>query len=63
MGLLDLLKKLRKAEKEAKIIVLGLDNAGKTTILKFLSDEKITTQIAPTQGFNVKSLVRKDLIM
>eukprot|EP01044_Picomonas_judraskeda_P008242 COSAG03_NODE_930_length_5274_cov_21.824348_2_plen_55_part_00 len=35
--------------------MLGLDNAGKTTILKKLSDEEIT-HIMPTQGFNIKSL-------
>lgn len=33
---------------QARILVLGLDNAGKTTILKSLSDEDITT-ITPTQ--------------
>jgi ADP-ribosylation factor-like protein 3 len=37
--------------------VLGLDNSGKTTILKKLSDEDIT-HIMPTQGFNIKSLMR-----
>lgn len=37
-------------------MVLGLDNSGKTTILKKLSDEDIT-QIMPTQGFNIKSLM------
>ncbi|WIA34751.1 hypothetical protein OEZ86_013058 [Tetradesmus obliquus] len=56
MGLLALLRKLRKSEGEARILVLGLDNAGKTTILKKLSDEDITT-IMPTQGFNIKSLM------
>lgn len=33
---------------QARLLVLGLDNAGKTTILKSLSDEDITT-ITPTQ--------------
>ncbi len=42
MGLLSLLRKLRKSEREARILVLGLDNAGKTTILKKLSEEDIT---------------------
>jgi ADP-ribosylation factor-like protein 3 len=32
---------------------LGLDNAGKTSILKSLAKENIKT-IAPTKGFNVK---------
>jgi len=56
MGLLDLLKKLRKNDKEAKLLVLGLDNAGKTTLLKQLSKED-PEGTEPTQGFNVKTLL------
>ena len=55
MGLLTLLRKLKKDDSEARILVLGLDNGGKTTILKKLSEEDIS-HIMPTQGFNVKSL-------
>jgi len=51
-----LLRRLNKTEKEAGVVVLGLDNSGKTTILKKLSDEDIT-QTMPTQGFNIKSLL------
>lgn len=54
-GLLGLLKKIRKTDKEARILVLGLDNSGKTTILKVLSDEDIS-KIEPTKGFNTKSI-------
>eukprot|EP00605_Chrysophyceae_sp_TOSAG23-4_P001298 GSChrysophyteH1.ASY1.ANO1.1412.1 assembled CDS len=57
MGLLTLLRKLKKSDQEARLLVLGLDNSGKTTILKKLSDEDIT-HIMPTQGFNIKSLMR-----
>ena len=60
MGLLNLLRSLKRDDKEARILVLGLDNAGKTTILKSLSDEDIST-IMPTQGFNIKSIVRNKL--
>ena len=56
MGLLNIMRNLKRDDKEAKLLVLGLDNAGKTTILKALSDEDVTTT-QPTQGFNVKSLV------
>ncbi|KAH8293875.1 hypothetical protein KR054_005930, partial [Drosophila jambulina] len=43
-GLLSLLRKLRpNPDKEARILLLGLDNAGKTTILKQLASEDITT--------------------
>lgn len=34
MGLLALLRKLKRNDREARILMLGLDCAGKTTILK-----------------------------
>lgn len=55
MGLLDYLRKFNKPETEVRILILGLDNAGKTTILKNLCKEDVT-HITPTQGFNIKSL-------
>ena len=58
MGLLDLLRKLKTSDKEMRVLVLGLDNAGKTSILRQLSDED-PQNTQPTQGFNIKSLERK----
>eukprot|EP01065_Artemidia_motanka_P048550 TRINITY_DN7842_c0_g1_i1.p1 TRINITY_DN7842_c0_g1~~TRINITY_DN7842_c0_g1_i1.p1 ORF type:complete len:178 (+),score=55.56 TRINITY_DN7842_c0_g1_i1:67-600(+) len=55
MGLLSLIRGIRRGEKEPRLVILGLDNAGKTTILKNLSDEDIAS-VAPTQGFNLKSV-------
>ncbi|CAD7090375.1 unnamed protein product [Hermetia illucens] len=56
MGLLSLLRKIRpNPEKEARILLLGLDNAGKTTLLKQLASEEVT-QVTPTAGFNIKSV-------
>lgn len=55
MGLLDMLRRLKKTPKELRILLLGLDNAGKTSCLKKLSEEEIS-HIMPTQGFNIKSL-------
>ncbi|KAK0081579.1 hypothetical protein PV325_011922 [Microctonus aethiopoides] len=55
MGLLTILKKLKQKEKEMRILMLGLDNAGKTTILKRINGEPIDT-ISPTLGFNIKTL-------
>lgn len=46
----------QKSNKECKILILGLDNAGKTTCLKKLSNEDIT-HIMPTQGFNIKTVL------
>merc|ERR1719373_623695 len=48
---------MKTKEKEARILMLGLDNAGKTTILKKMSQEDIS-HVMPTQGFNIKSLVQ-----
>lgn len=55
-GLLSILRKLKSSPgKELRILLLGLDNAGKTTILKKLASEEVT-HITPTQGFNIKSV-------
>merc|ERR1719488_68692 len=55
MGLLSLLRSLKKDDQELRILMLGLDNSGKTTALKKLADES-ATEITPTQGFNIKSV-------
>ncbi|KAI8967279.1 ADP-ribosylation factor-like protein 2-like protein [Mycotypha africana] len=55
MGLMTILRKNRQNEKEIRILMLGLDNAGKTTILKRINGEPIDT-ISPTLGFNIKTL-------
>ena len=38
MGLLSLLRDLKKDDKELRILMLGLDNSGKTTALKKMAD-------------------------
>ncbi|CAG8695525.1 7519_t:CDS:2 [Ambispora leptoticha] len=55
MGLLSILRKIRQREKEIRLLVLGLDNAGKTTILKRLNGEPID-KLSPTLGFNIETL-------
>ena len=48
-GLLSLLRKLKShQEKELRILLLGLDNAGKTTLLKKIAGEDVN-HITPTQ--------------
>ncbi|KAK1791537.1 hypothetical protein P4O66_013530 [Electrophorus voltai] len=55
-GLLSILRKLKSApDQEVRILLLGLDNGGKTTLLKQLASEDIS-HITPTQGFNIKSV-------
>ena len=55
---MDLLKllgaKKKTGKKNLRLLILGLDNSGKTTILKSLMKEDIKF-VNPTQGFNVKS--------
>jgi len=54
-GLLSLLRNLKKDSEEFRVLMLGLDNSGKTTALKKLAGEDVT-HITPTQGFNIKSV-------
>lgn len=44
-----------KKQKEVKLLLLGLDNSGKTTLIKKLSAEDITN-VFPTYGFNQRNL-------
>ncbi|KAJ3376127.1 ADP-ribosylation factor protein 3 [Allomyces arbusculus] len=54
-GLLDLLRRLRRADREVRLLLLGLDHAGKTTLLKRVNGEDYT-DVTPTTGFNVKAV-------
>ncbi|KAF9652090.1 GTP-binding protein [Thelephora ganbajun] len=58
MGLLTIIRKNRRKEREMRILFLGLDNAGKTTILKRLNGEDIMT-VSPTLGFNIKTFMHE----
>lgn len=49
-----------KAKKDLRILLLGLDNAGKTTIITALTGQDIK-KINPTKGFGVKCL-QKDSV-
>ena len=57
MQLLRRLSELRKPTRKLRILLLGLDNAGKTTILKVIAKEtQDKDQVEPTRGFNIKSV-------
>ena len=58
MALLDLLKGFKKFEKDPNLLILGLDNAGKTTLLHNLTQEKVKTT-EPTQGVNIKTIIQE----
>jgi len=57
MGLLSLLRGMKKDSEEMRMLMLGLDNSGKTTALKQLAGEDVS-HITPTQGFNIKSVTQ-----
>jgi GTPase SAR1 family protein len=42
-------------------VLLGLDNSGKTTILKQLANEETPSITTPTAGFNIKSITSNNL--
>ena len=53
-------KKLAGGPKPLRILMVGLDNAGKTTILYKLKIGEVVTTI-PTIGFNVENVEYKNL--
>lgn len=60
MILSSIWRRLAKRDKEYKIIIVGLHNAGKTTILyKLALNEVIVTQ--PTIGSNVEEVQHKNV--
>ncbi|KAK6202661.1 ADP-ribosylation factor family-domain-containing protein [Scheffersomyces amazonensis] len=56
MGLLSIIKKQKLKDNEIRVLVLGLDNSGKTTIVKNMMGEDINI-ISPTMGFQINTLV------
>ncbi|RHW68858.1 ADP-ribosylation factor-like 2 [Trypanosoma brucei equiperdum] len=52
MGLLSIIRKTKRKEREMRILMLGLDNAGKTTCVKKFCG-KDTSSISPTLGFQI----------
>ena len=55
MGLLRFLRKLKLKEKEMRILFLGLDNAGKSSVIKAFMGQSID-DLSPTLGFEIKTV-------
>ncbi|KEP55694.1 putative GTP-binding ADP-ribosylation factor-like protein Arl2 [Rhizoctonia solani 123E] len=55
MGLLTIIRKNKMKEREMRILFLGLDNAGKTTILKRLKGQDVMST-SPTLGFEISTI-------
>ncbi|KAH7162288.1 ADP-ribosylation factor family-domain-containing protein [Dactylonectria estremocensis] len=53
--MLSILRKARLKDKEMRILMLGLDNAGKTTIVKKVMGEDVN-KVSPTLGFIIKTI-------
>ncbi|KAL1800943.1 hypothetical protein ACET3X_001285 [Alternaria dauci] len=53
--MLSILRKARLKDKEMRILMLGLDNAGKTTIVKKMMNEDVNS-VSPTLGFIIKTI-------
>ncbi|GAA5950406.1 hypothetical protein JCM21900_003723 [Sporobolomyces salmonicolor] len=58
MGLLTIIRKTRLKEKQVRVLMLGLDNAGKTTICKALLGEDVNA-VSPTLGFNIRTIIHQ----
>ncbi|MCH0628519.1 GTP-binding protein [Kocuria palustris] len=58
MGLLSIIRAQKLKDRELRVLVLGLDNAGKTTVVKYLLNDPLAT--LPTMGFAIDTLTRED---
>lgn len=56
MGLLTILRKVKERERDVRVLVLGLDNAGKTTVVRRLRGADTST-VAPTLGFDISTML------
>ncbi|KAG9508513.1 ADP-ribosylation factor-like protein 2, partial [Fragariocoptes setiger] len=52
MVLQKILRKIRREERQIRILILGIDNAGKTTLVKQLNGDDVNT-VSPTLGFKI----------
>ncbi|OAV96676.1 hypothetical protein PTTG_02942 [Puccinia triticina 1-1 BBBD Race 1] len=59
MGLLTIIRKQRRKEREMRILMLGLDNAGKTTLVRRLKGDLDLSKVMPTLGFNIDTLIHR----
>ncbi|CAI4048416.1 Arf family GTPase CIN4 SKDI_13G2690 [Saccharomyces kudriavzevii IFO 1802] len=65
MGLLSIIRKQKLKDREIRCLILGLDNSGKSTIVNKLlpEDEQKVNGIMPTVGFQIHSLVTRDVMV
>ena len=63
MGLFDKLAySLGLKKREANVLVVGLDNAGKSTVLNhFRPEESRNSEVVPTVGYSVEKFKGKNL--
>ena len=63
MGIVSSILSWFSSKKEVKVLILGLDAAGKTTILYRLSLGQYVQQVAPTVAFNLEKVVVGNLTL
>ena len=49
------------SKRKVRVLVVGLDNSGKTSILAWLRSQKTQNDVAPTVGYNMETFDRNNL--
>jgi ADP-ribosylation factor-like protein 6 len=62
MGFFDMIASVFGMNKrEAKILVIGLDNSGKSTLINHLKSSTSTFEVTPTVGFQVEEFKKNNI--
>ena len=64
MGLFSMFESVFGSKKKSRVLVVGLDNSGKTTIINHLKPKKVASagaEITPTVGFQVEEFAKNNI--
>ena len=62
MGIFDCFR-WNSANSESKVLILGLNNSGKTTVVERITTEDDLAFVKPTNGYKIKTFSHQNLVI